>query len=139
LIHIKRYRRVRSVTTPPELYPAIVRTVPSHATRCLDVRSPTALQQRHAGRAFDTGRGAAPVLLSRVWRYSEMRLDLLGWIIRHAQHHYAHGGPHRSLGQQTPDHAEHAPSAPINLAEHCVHRRAILGGITHEYWTAAAA
>jgi hypothetical protein len=44
LIHIKRYHRVRSVTTPPELYPAIIRTVPSHATRCPDVRSPTALQ-----------------------------------------------------------------------------------------------
>jgi putative transposase len=43
------------------------------------------------------------------------------------------------LGQLTPDQAEHAPPPPINLAEHRVRHRAILGGITHEYWTAAAA
>jgi putative transposase len=78
-----------------------------------------------------------------------LRRELLDKIlILHEQHarrvltewlrHYAHGRPHRSLGQLTPDQAEHAPPAPINLAEHRVHRRAILGGITHEYWTATA-
>ena len=54
-------------------------------------------------------------------------------------HHYAHGRPHRSLGQLTPEQAKHAPPGPINLAEHRIRRRAILGGITHEYWTATAA
>jgi putative transposase len=64
----------------------------------------------------------------------QARRVLTAWL-----RHYAHGRPHRSLGQLTPDQAEHAPPAPINLAEHRVHRRAILGGITHEYWTATAA
>ena len=79
-----------------------------------------------------------------------LRRELLDKILilheQHAQrvltewlHHYAHGRPHRSLGQLTPDQVEHAPPAPINLAEHRVRRRAILGGITHEYWTVIAA
>lgn len=54
-------------------------------------------------------------------------------------HHYNHGRPHRSLGQLTPTQAEYKPPAPINLAEHRIRRRAILGGLTHEYWAAAAA
>ena len=54
-------------------------------------------------------------------------------------HHYTHGRPHRALGQLTPDQAEHEPPPPVDLAEHRVRRRAILGGITHEYWTATAA
>jgi transposase InsO family protein len=54
-------------------------------------------------------------------------------------HHYNHARPHRALGQLSPAQAEHAPPDPINLAEHRVRRRAVLGGITHEYWTATAA
>lgn len=54
-------------------------------------------------------------------------------------HHYAHGRPHRSLNQLTPEQAEQAPPAPINLAEHRIRRRAVIGRTTHEYWTAAAA
>jgi len=53
--------------------------------------------------------------------------------------HYNNGRPHRSLGQLTPDQAKYGPPRPINLAEHRVHRRAVLGGLTHEYWTATAA
>jgi hypothetical protein len=53
--------------------------------------------------------------------------------------HYAHGRAHRALGQLTPDQAEHAPPASINLAEHRTRRRPILGGITHEYWLATPA
>jgi putative transposase len=53
-------------------------------------------------------------------------------------HHYNHGRPHRSFGQPTPVQAEYEPPAPINLAEHRVRRRTILGGLTHEYWTADA-
>ncbi|HEV2342709.1 MAG TPA: integrase core domain-containing protein [Actinocrinis sp.] len=52
--------------------------------------------------------------------------------------HYSHSRPHRSLGQLTPDQTEHEPPRPINLAEHRLRRHAILGGITHEYWTATA-
>lgn len=61
------------------------------------------------------------------------------WVLTEWLRHYVHGRPHRSLGQLTPDQAEHAPPAPINLAEHRVRRRPILGGITHEYWTTTAA
>jgi hypothetical protein len=53
--------------------------------------------------------------------------------------HYTNARPHRSLGQLNPNQAGHAPPAPINLAEHRVRRRAVLGGITHEYRPAAAA
>lgn len=62
------------------------------------------------------------------------RRVLVEWL-----HHYTHGRPHRSLGQLTPDQAEHAPPVPINLTEHRVRRRPILGGISHEYWIATAA
>jgi hypothetical protein len=34
--------------------------------------------------------------------------------------------------------AEHGPTAPINLAECRVRRRAVCGGITHEYHLTAA-
>jgi transposase InsO family protein len=54
-------------------------------------------------------------------------------------HHYNHGRPHRSLGQLAPAQVEHAPPDPINLAEHRVRRRAVLGGVTHEYWTVTVA
>jgi putative transposase len=62
------------------------------------------------------------------------RRVLTAWL-----HHYAYGRPHRSLGQLTPDRVEHAPPIPINLAEHRVRRRPILGGINHEYWITTAA
>ena len=54
-------------------------------------------------------------------------------------HHYNHARPNRTLGQLAPAQAGHAPPAPINLAEHRLRRRAVLGGLTHEYRTAAAA
>jgi transposase InsO family protein len=62
------------------------------------------------------------------------RRVLIEWM-----HHYRHGRPHRSPGQLTPTQAEHGPPPPINLAEHRVRRRAILSGLTHEYWVATAA
>jgi hypothetical protein len=75
-------------------------------------------------------------LLDRILILHEehLRRVLTEWV-----HHYAHGRPHRSLGQLTPDQAEHEPPLPINLAEHRVCCRAILGGLTHEGWTATAA
>ena len=45
--------------------------------------------------------------------------------------------PHRSLGQLTPAQAETQPPQTINLAEHRIHRRQVLGGLTHEYYIAA--
>jgi putative transposase len=51
--------------------------------------------------------------------------------------HYNAARPHRSLGQLTPAQTETQPPQTINLAEHQVHRRHVLGGLTHEYYVAA--
>ena len=51
--------------------------------------------------------------------------------------HYNAARPHRSLGQLTPAQAETQPPQTINLAEHRIHRRRVLGGLTHEYYVAA--
>ena len=51
--------------------------------------------------------------------------------------HYNAARPHRSLGQLTPAQAETQPPQTINLAEQRVHRRQVLGGLTHEYYVAA--
>ena len=51
--------------------------------------------------------------------------------------HYNAARPHRSLGQLTPAQAETQPPQTINLTEHRVHRRQVLGGLTHEYYVAA--
>ena len=45
--------------------------------------------------------------------------------------------PHRALGQLTPAQAETGPPAPVNLADYRIHRKAILGGLTHEYQIAS--
>ena len=45
--------------------------------------------------------------------------------------------PHRSLGQITPAQADTHPPEPVNLAEHRIRRKQILGGLTHEYYVAA--
>jgi hypothetical protein len=51
--------------------------------------------------------------------------------------HYNTGRPHRALGQLTPAQADTEPPAPINLAEHPICRKQVLGGLTHEYQIAA--
>jgi putative transposase len=51
--------------------------------------------------------------------------------------HYNTARPHRSLGQLTPAQAATRPPEPVVLAEHRVHRKQILGGLTHEYYVAA--
>jgi len=51
--------------------------------------------------------------------------------------HYNTGRPHRALGQLTPAQAGTEPPAPINLAEHPICRKQVLGGLTHEYQIAA--
>jgi putative transposase len=51
--------------------------------------------------------------------------------------HYNTARPHRSLGQLTPAQAGTRPPEPVNLAEHRIHRKQILSGLTHEYYVAA--
>ena len=45
--------------------------------------------------------------------------------------------PHRSLGQLTPAQAGTYPPRPVNLAEHRIRRKQVLGGLTREYYIAA--
>ena len=51
--------------------------------------------------------------------------------------HYNTARPHRALGQLTPAQADTRPPKPINLAEHRIRRKQVLGGLTHEYQIAA--
>ena len=51
--------------------------------------------------------------------------------------HYSAARPHRALGQLTPAQADAQPPEPINLAGHRIRRKQVLGGLTHEYQTAA--
>jgi putative transposase len=51
--------------------------------------------------------------------------------------HYNTGRPHRALGQLTPAQAGACPPEPINLADHPIRRKQVLGGLTHEYYVAA--
>ena len=51
--------------------------------------------------------------------------------------HYNTGRPHRALGQLTPAQAETQPPQTINLAEHRIRRKQVLGGLTQEYYVAA--
>jgi hypothetical protein len=40
-------------------------------------------------------------------------------------------------GQLTPAQADTRPPEPVNLAEHRIRRKQVLGGLTHEYYVAA--
>jgi transposase InsO family protein len=51
--------------------------------------------------------------------------------------HYNTARPHRALGQLTPAQAATRPPEPVNLTEHPIHRKQVLGGLTHEYYIAA--
>jgi putative transposase len=51
--------------------------------------------------------------------------------------HYNTARPHRALEQLTPAQAGTCPPEPVNLVEHRIHRKQILGGLTHEYYVAA--
>jgi len=44
-------------------------------------------------------------------------------------------GPAASLSR--PAHADSQPPEPVNLAEHRICRKQVLGGLTHEYYVAA--
>jgi transposase InsO family protein len=51
--------------------------------------------------------------------------------------HYNRHRPHRALSQLCPSQAEAGPPRPIDLAEHRVHRTAVLGGLINEYQIAS--
>jgi putative transposase len=51
--------------------------------------------------------------------------------------HFNTARPHRTLGQLAPAQAESQPPPVINLADHQIRRRPILGGLTSEYQIAA--
>jgi transposase InsO family protein len=51
--------------------------------------------------------------------------------------HYNTARPHRSLGQLTPAQASTRPPEPVDLAEHRIRRKQVLGGLAHEYYVAA--
>jgi transposase InsO family protein len=51
--------------------------------------------------------------------------------------HYNTARPHRFLGQLTPAQAETQSPQTINVAEHRIRRKRVLGGLTHEYFVAA--
>lgn len=51
--------------------------------------------------------------------------------------HYNIARPHRALGQLAPTQTDTGPPQPINLAEHGIRRKQVLGGLTHEYQVAA--
>src|SRR5690348_808742 len=73
-------------------------------------------------------------LLDRVLVVNERHLR---WIITTYLHHFNAARPHRTLAQLAPAQAETQPPPVIDLADHQVRRRPILGGLTSEYQIAA--
>ncbi|WP_207757699.1 integrase core domain-containing protein [Nonomuraea cypriaca] len=51
--------------------------------------------------------------------------------------HYNTARPHRGIRQLPPSQAETRPPTPIDLADHRVHRKAILSGLINEYQIAS--
>ena len=51
--------------------------------------------------------------------------------------HYNTARPHRFLSQLTPAQADSQPPEPINLADHRIRQKQVLGGLTREYYIAA--
>ena len=76
----------------------------------------------------------APELLDRVMIVNEhhLRRALTEYL-----RHYNAARPPRSLGQLTPAQADTHPPEPVNLAEHRIRRKQVLGRLTHEYYLAA--
>jgi putative transposase len=72
-------------------------------------------------------------LLDRLLTVNEYHLR---WALTEYLRHYNEARPHRSLGQLAPAQAPIRPPV-INLAEHRIRRKQILGGLTHEYQIAA--
>jgi putative transposase len=51
--------------------------------------------------------------------------------------HYNTGRPHRALAQLSPAQSGSQPPEPVNLADHQIRRKQVLGGLTREYYIAA--
>ncbi len=51
--------------------------------------------------------------------------------------HYNAARPHRSLGQLAPAQADTRRPEPINVADHRIRLKQVLGGLIHEYYVAA--
>jgi len=51
--------------------------------------------------------------------------------------HYNAAWPHRALGQLTPAQAGTRPPEPVDLSEHRIRLKQVLGELTHEYYIAA--
>jgi len=51
--------------------------------------------------------------------------------------HYNTGRPHRALAQLTPTQADSQPPAPVNLADHQIRLKQVLGGLSLENYKAA--
>jgi transposase InsO family protein len=73
-------------------------------------------------------------LLDRVLILGERHLRA---VLTEYQAHYNTARPHRALGQLTPAQAGTHPPEPIDLADHWIRRKQVLGGLTHEYYVAA--
>jgi hypothetical protein len=69
-------------------------------------------------------------LLDRVLVVNECHLRR---ILRIYLDHFNTARPHRTLRQLTPAQAETQPPPVINLADHQLRRRPIIGGLTSEY------
>jgi putative transposase len=73
-------------------------------------------------------------LLDRILIVNERHLRR---ILTDYLHHFNAARPHRTLAQLAPAQAETQPPHGINLADHQIHRRPILDGLTSEYHIAA--
>jgi putative transposase len=73
-------------------------------------------------------------LLDRMLIASEHHLR---YVLTEYLRHYNTARPHRALSQLTPAQAGTCPPEPVNLADHCIHRKQILAGLTNEYYDAA--
>ena len=80
--------------------------------------------------------------LSSTWRdqenlkFTEQFEQHLRYVLTEYLIHYNTARPHRALGQLPPAQA-HTRPPQINLAEHRVRRKQVLGGLTNEYQIAA--
>jgi hypothetical protein len=80
------------------------------------------------------GRDLLGELLDRILIVNERHLRR---ILSDYLHHSNAARPHRALAQLAPAQAETQPPHGINLADHRIHRRPILDGLTSEYHIAA--
>ena len=94
---------------------------------CLD-----AAEHRPDPVGLDFSIWSGPVLALLVVHEHHLRCLLIEYL-----RHYNTARPHRALGQLAPAQAETRPPEPIDLAEHQIRRKQVLGGLIHEYQIAA--